>query len=73
MPLRIPLLIALAVLAGSGCGRRGALERPDAAVEDPRPTMPGALDDASPGAQQPQAVRPGDAAPRRRFVLDPLI
>ena len=73
MPLRFFVVIALAFLAGAGCGRRGALEDPAAAAADPTLDSPSRLGAISPGAQDPRPVRPGPAAPPRRFVLDPLI
>jgi predicted small lipoprotein YifL len=75
----IVLLILVTTLAG--CGRRGALEAPGepeaAAVPadaEPFAGIASPFDNPSPGAQEEEAERaePG-AAPRRRFILDPLI
>ncbi|MBA3518608.1 MAG: lipoprotein [Rhizobiales bacterium] len=83
------IVLLLAAVALSGCGRRGALEDPgrDEAVLPLPPSgavlVPAApndaaagklstLDPGSPGAQE-QAEATPDAAPARRFLLDPLI
>lgn len=75
MPFRTAtLMIVLAALAVSGCGRRGALEDPagpDAAAAEAA-AIPGNADNASPGAMAPEAERP-PRAPQRSFILDPLI
>lgn len=73
MPIRICLLVALALTAGAGCGRRGALEAPGATTQEKAAGEAGTQSSASPGAQEPGALQPGEAAPQRRFVLDPLI
>jgi predicted small lipoprotein YifL len=75
----IAFLVLLTVLAG--CGRRGALDAPGepeaaAVPADPQPFagIASPFDNPSPGAQEEAAeqAEPG-AAPRRRFILDPLI
>ena len=74
MPFRFALLLVVAALAISGCGRRGALEDPDR-VENATvggAAIPGTADFDSPGAETPDAERP-EQAPDRPFVLDPLI
>ncbi len=53
------LLLTVAALAVTGCGRRGALERPAGPVTEP-------VTNADPGAVNPEG-------PERKFVLDPLI
>lgn len=59
--LKIAPVLALVVtaLAVSGCGRRGALDRPAGPVAEP-------VAAAEPGVVNPEA-------PDRRFVLDPLL
>lgn len=54
---RLSVLLLIALAIG-GCGRRGALEPP------PDPTL---------RSGQPSAGAEGEAPPRRRFILDPLI
>ena len=55
-PVLVLVVVALAV---SGCGRRGALERPAGPVAEPAAST-------DPGAVNPEA-------PEKRFILDPLI
>lgn len=57
--IRLIVLLGIASLVATGCGRRGALERPSGAAA-PAPQQ------ANPGAVNPQA-------PDKRFVLDGLI
>ena len=78
MPYRIALVFVLAVLFVTGCGRRGGLEDPSdpgSATESRTllPGMPGSSDAGSPGSAEPTPGRPGEDAPDRPFVLDPLI
>jgi predicted small lipoprotein YifL len=79
MPVRILILVLLAVAAVSGCGRRGSLEEPGvapAAATSPAPAGTGTspLDPGAPAA--PPAVIPEpdrQPAPKRRFFLDFLL
>jgi predicted small lipoprotein YifL len=57
--IRTVLILGLLALTATGCGRRGALERPAGPVEP-------ALEKADPGAVNQQA-------PDKRFILDGLI
>ena len=77
MPLRILILVLLALTAVSGCGRRGPLEAPGAepaAATDAAPVGYGIspLDPGAPAVAPPpqQQLEP---APRRRFLLDFLL
>jgi predicted small lipoprotein YifL len=71
--LRTVLILLAATMLLAGCGRRGGLEAPGSAVETEPLFAPEAiLDDASPGAQDPEPQAQPDA-PERRFILDPLI
>jgi len=53
------LVLVAAALAVTGCGRRGALERPAGPAAEP-------VEQADPGAVNPEV-------PERGFILDPLI
>ena len=65
MPIRTLIIVVLAAAVVAGCGRRGQLEAPDAAVVEPGPAA-GALDPALP-APTPEPE------PQRRFFLDFLL
>ena len=85
-PARPLLLVLIAALALSGCGRRGALEepgRPEPALTTAPNLVPIApnsaaagelstLDPGSPGAQEPAEGGPAATA-ERRFFLDGLL
>ena len=78
MPIRTLIILALAVAAISGCGRRGDLEPPGAPVADD--TAPVSLLDGisplDPGAPAATAVQPQlepAPEPQRRFFLDFLL
>jgi len=81
MPIRALILILLAALAVSGCGRRGSLEEPASvgAVSDDAAGAAGTgvspLDPGSrpPGAAPAATATPQQPAPRRRFFLDFLL
>ena len=82
MSVRVLILLVLATVAVSGCGRRGPLEEPQAAgaVGEAAQVPAGAgvspLDPGStpqpPGASAAPTTEP-QQAPRRRFLLDFLL
>ena len=78
MPIRTLIIIILALTAVTGCGRRGDLEAPGAAVADESAARALPADGVSPldpgssvvGEQaEPEPAPP----PRRRFFLDFLL
>ena len=82
--LRLAAFVALAaVLALGGCGRKGPLDPPPAAVVAPGPDQPSLGDNPDPNMaggyrRAPSATvtaQPGGPLPRdnRGFILDPLI
>lgn len=72
--VRTALLMVLAALVVSGCGRRGSLEEPGRVENETvrGAALPGSADYSSPGAVAPDVDRP-DSRPDRPFALDPLI
>ncbi len=70
--MRAILILVLVGLALAGCGRRGELQAPGTVEPDPVVGPEAILSPASPGATQPPEARP-EAAPEKRFILDPLI
>ena len=72
MSIRAILILAVAALAITGCGRRGELEPPGSTAADSVPGPEAILSPASPGATEPPEQAPA-AAPDKRFFLDPLI
>ena len=82
--LRLAAFVALAAaLALGGCGRKGALDPPPAAMTAPAPDQPSLGDNLDPNMNggfrrgpsatvtaQPTGPFPAD---RRGFILDPLI
>jgi predicted small lipoprotein YifL len=78
MPIRTLIIVILAVAAISGCGRRGNLELPAAAVVNEAPATALAADGVSPldpGSTEPENQAEAQPAPppRRRFFLDFLL
>jgi predicted small lipoprotein YifL len=83
MSLRFLLVALLALAVLSGCGRRGALEAPDATAVAPAPASAASVTPGSgtspvvPGAPDEEAVPleppPPEEAPRRGFLLDFLL
>jgi len=76
MPIRTLIILLLAAAAASGCGRRGNLEAPGAAVAEDSTARALPSDGISPldpgssaAAEQAEPV----PAPRRRFFLDFLL
>ncbi|MGH6922443.1 MAG: lipoprotein [Propylenella sp.] len=76
MPVRSLIIVVLAAVAVSGCGRRGGLEAPGAVAEDTAQALPeDGISPLDPGSSvvgapaEPQAAPP----PRRRFFLDFLL
>jgi len=63
----VALVFGLALLA-AGCGRRGPLEPPNAAVATPAPTASSDL-----GDQLGKPKNPPIARPKTPFVLDPIL
>jgi hypothetical protein len=70
--IRAVFILVLVGLASVACGRRGELQAPG--IQEPEPVVgPEAiLSPASPGATAPPERKP-EAAPEKRFILDPLI
>jgi hypothetical protein len=80
MSIRVAIIVALAAVAVSGCGRRGDLEAPGTTVTEssaPAPLTDGfsPLDPgAPPVAREPEEeLPPPDDQPKRRFFLDFLL
>jgi predicted small lipoprotein YifL len=86
MPIRTFIVVFLALVAVSGCGRRGGLELPDtAATAQPDSTAPAsavstldpgsspATDDLNPAPPPPAAEEDSASAPKKRFFLDFLL
>jgi len=75
MPVRTLIIVLLALATLSGCGRRGGLEEPGAAVGEstsPAPAGTGTspLDPGAPAVIVEPEPQP---APKRRFFLDFLL
>lgn len=87
MPIRTLIVVLLALVAVSGCGRRGSLQLPDtAATAQPASTAPAsavspldpgsspATDDVIPAAPPPVPdEEPAPAPQKKRFFLDFLL
>jgi len=76
------VLLAAAVLALAGCGRKGPLDLPPHAASTPSPATTQADADAQQAASKPSLFDPSygaDAAPtaskgtKKPFILDPLL
>ena len=70
--IRAVLILVLVGLASAGCGRRGELQAPGVQEPDPVVGPEAILSPESPGATAPPEQKP-EAAPEKRFILDPLI
>lgn len=72
MPIRTFVIVALVACAAAGCGRRGALEAPGIPETAPDQTR----DSAAFGGFLPSGAELDERpppAPKRRFILDPLL
>jgi hypothetical protein len=80
MSIRLLIIVALAAVAVSGCGRRGDLEPPGTVASEstaPAPLIDG-ISPLDPGAppvarEQEEELPPPDDQPKRRFFLDFLL
>ena len=70
--IRAILIVVLVGVLLAGCGRRGDLQGPGVQEPDPVVGPEAILSPASPGATAPPEQKP-EAAPEKRFILDPLI
>ena len=80
MPSRLPhvvALTALALLALSACGRRGALEPPPGATAQAQQGQPAPTDPVgtlpSPIGTPRKSSKQGYTIPKQPFILDPLL
>jgi len=76
MPIRALIIVLLAVVALTGCGRRGNLEAPKATVTDQsvETTLPAdGISPLDPGSNPAKEETPAPAPKKGRFFLDFLL